>query len=328
MEHEVKLTAGIGSTEDFETLALAGVDEIFCGYVPLEWNLKFGNLLPANRREVLFYHVQIGTLEEMKILAKKASVYKINVAVTFNALYYSSEQLKMLGKMMQDLLAIGVENFIVADIGLMLYLREKKIPCKVHISGELGEVNTGTMKMLHDICSEKEGPQITRWIFHRKQSLAEIAKCISYGKSIDPDLEYEAFFLNEKCHFAGGFCNSLHCDEMVHLCQMPYELVRLDGSSEDAIIKKWNDVQDNKVYYEVTGESGCGMCALWEMRKIGVTHLKIVGRGKSVVCMTEDVKAVKTACNIMRHSLSESEYVKKMRQNLFLSNCSGNCYYQ
>ena len=38
-------------------------------------------------------------------------------------------------------------------------------------------------------------------------------------------LEFEAFVLNRLCQFTGAFCNSLHCDELGHLCRVPYETV-------------------------------------------------------------------------------------------------------
>lgn len=54
-----------------------------------------------------------------------------------------------------------------------------------------------------------------------------------------PD-EYEAFILNELCHFSGAFCNSLHCDELTHLCRVPYELGNLHKKEEtDAAQKMW-----------------------------------------------------------------------------------------
>ena len=28
------------------------------------------------------------------------------------------------------------------------------------------------------------------------------------------NIEYEAFILNERCHYTGAFCSSLHCDEL------------------------------------------------------------------------------------------------------------------
>ena len=65
----MKITAGMGSVEDYEMLVQAGADEIFCGYVPFDWNQKFGNLMPLNRREVMYYHVQVNVCEDMKLLA-------------------------------------------------------------------------------------------------------------------------------------------------------------------------------------------------------------------------------------------------------------------
>ena len=52
-----------------------------------------------------------------------------------------------------------------------------------------------------------------------------------------PD-EYEAFILNELCHFSGAFCNSLHCDELTHLCRVPYELGNLHKKEETDAAQK------------------------------------------------------------------------------------------
>ena len=41
-------------------------------------------------------------------------------------------------------------------------------------------------------------------------------------------LEYEAFALNELCHFTGAFCSSLHCDELAPACRLPYRLIRTE----------------------------------------------------------------------------------------------------
>ena len=91
----MKIVAGLGSIDDYIRLVKAGADEMFCGYVPYEWNSKYGNLFPLNRREVLYYNVQIGCLEDMKILRKMIDVYKVPVTIAFNYLYYLSISIKM-----------------------------------------------------------------------------------------------------------------------------------------------------------------------------------------------------------------------------------------
>ena len=68
----MKITAGLGSIDEYVRYVEAGADEFFCGYVPYEWNKKYGTVLPLNRREVLGINVQIGAegeAEYMKILS-------------------------------------------------------------------------------------------------------------------------------------------------------------------------------------------------------------------------------------------------------------------
>jgi putative protease len=55
----MKIVAGLGSIDEYETFVKAGADEFFCGYVPFSWAEKYGVIHPLNRREVLFYNVQI-----------------------------------------------------------------------------------------------------------------------------------------------------------------------------------------------------------------------------------------------------------------------------
>ena len=53
----MKIVAGLGSIDEYETFVKAGADEFFCGYVPFSWAEKYGVIHPLNRREVLFYNV-------------------------------------------------------------------------------------------------------------------------------------------------------------------------------------------------------------------------------------------------------------------------------
>lgn len=65
----MKITAGLGSIDEYVRYVEAGADEFFCGYVPYEWNKKYGTVLPLNRREVLGINVQIGAESELRIPA-------------------------------------------------------------------------------------------------------------------------------------------------------------------------------------------------------------------------------------------------------------------
>lgn len=325
----MKIVAGLGSIDEYETFVKAGADEFFCGYVPFSWAEKYGVIHPLNRREVLFYNVQIGSMSELQILKKMVDYYGKPVKLTFNSLYYTGEQYPVIAEIIIQCMAAGFENFIIADPALMLYLRQQKINCGIHLSGETAEVNRGMLEQMLPF-------GIRRVIFHRKNSLEDMQSCI---KEADFPHEYEAFILNELCHFSGAFCNSLHCDELTHLCRVPYELGNLHKKEEtDAAQKDVAETDriqgkegkglplDEDGY--LTGSTGCGLCALYRMKQVGITHLKLVGRGNYTDFMEKDIRQLRKVLDILENSDSEAQYQKKMKASLFPDGCSRNCYYR
>lgn len=325
----MKIVAGLGSIDEYETFVKAGADEFFCGYVPFSWAEKYGVIHPLNRREVLFYNVQIGSMSELQILKKMVDYYGKPVELTFNSIYYTGEQYPVIAEIITQCMAAGCENFIIADPALMLYLRQQKINCGIHLSGETAEVNRGMLEQMLPF-------GIRRVIFHRKNSLEDMQSCI---KEADFPHEYEAFILNELCHFSGAFCNSLHCDELTHLCRVPYELGNLHKKEEtDAAQKDVAETDriqgkegkglplDEDGY--LTGSTGCGLCALYRMKQVGITHLKLVGRGNYTDFMEKDIRQLRKALDILENSDSEAQYQKKMKASLFPDGCSQNCYYR
>lgn len=325
----MKIVAGLGSIDEYETFVKAGADEFFCGYVPFPWAEKYGVIHPLNRREVLFYNVQIGSMSELQILKKMVDYYGKPVELTFNSIYYTGEQYPVIAEIIIQCMAAGFENFIIADPALMLYLRQQKINCGIHLSGETAEVNRGMLEQMLPF-------GIRRVIFHRKNSLEDMQSCI---KEADFPHEYEAFILNELCHFSGAFCNSLHCDELTHLCRVPYELGNLHKKEEtDAAQKDVAETDriqgkegkglplDEDGY--LTGSTGCGLCALYRMKQVGITHLKLVGRGNYTDFMEKDIRQLRKALDILEKSDNELQYQRKMKASLFPDGCSQNCYYR
>lgn len=325
----MKIVAGLGSIDEYETFVKAGADEFFCGYVPFSWAEKYGVIHPLNRREVLFYNVQIGSMSELQILKKMVDYYGKPVKLTFNSIYYTGEQYPVIAEIITQCMAAGFENFIIADPALMLYLRQQKINCGIHLSGETAEVNRGMLEQMLPF-------GIRRVIFHRKNSLEDMQSCI---KEADFPHEYEAFILNELCHFSGAFCNSLHCDELTHLCRVPYELGNLHKKEEtDAAQKDVAETDriqgkegkglplDEDGY--LTGSTGCGLCALYRMKQVGITHLKLVGRGNYTDFMEKDIRQLRKVLDILENSDSEAQYQRKMKASLFPDGCSQNCYYR
>jgi len=330
MSERMKIVAGLGSIDEYERYVKAGADEFFCGFVPYEWTRQYGIMLPLNRREVLYYHVQIGSFEELRILRRMVEVHGVPVKITFNSLFYLEEQYEVIGDLIEQCMSIGFDTFIIADVALILYLRNRGLTCRIHLSGECAEVNHKMMEVMNSF-------QIKRYIFHRKNTLEDMKQCI--WKNQNMTQEYEAFILNEWCHFTGGFCNSLHCDELAHLCKVPYELGRIHKNAgrleavfhQDTSKKCGLDQFEEEAVCEdcnPLGVTGCGVCALFRLKQVGITHLKLVGRGNHPDDMERDIRVLKEMIHLADDCGESSEYIEKMKQRFFPHGCSDQCFYR
>ena len=320
----MRLTVGLGSIDQYVRFARAGADEFFCGYVPYSWSEKYGTVLPLNRREVLGCQVQLGAFEELKILQNMKKEYQKPVHLTFNSLYYRPEQYPEIAGIIEKCRKLGFESFILADPALMVYLREKKISCEIHLSGETGEVNRRMVEVFQRL-------DLKRIIFHRKNSFADMKSVVEQEKAAGgrrARTEFEAFALNEQCQFTGAFCSSWHCDEMGYLCRVPYQLgaVKKDGKTALEEMSEAEGAKGDEPGY-LCGQTGCGLCGLADLKEVGITHLKLVGRGNHADFIERDIRNLKQALKILEES-EKNTYRRQMKQKIFPEGCSGNCYYR
>lgn len=339
----MKITSGLGSIDDYPRYVRAGADELFCGYVPFSWSEKYGTVLPLNRREVLNYNVQIGSFSELEILANMVQKYQKPVHLAFNSLYYRPEQYEEIAQIIQQCRSIGFDSYILADPALLVYLRKEKIDCEVHLSGDLGTVNSAMTEVF-----AKEYPK--RIIFQRKNTISEMRAVIRHitaqkeaaRKEWTYPTEFEAFALNELCQFSGAFCNSLHCDEMGYLCRVPYwkkpmslsesklEKQEKNRPGENISISEWDSASElmNPVSEDgyLCGATGCGLCTLKQLSDAGITHLKLVGRGNYTDFMERDIRNLRRTLEILEDSSMEEEYIRAMKAELFPNGCSHMCY--
>lgn len=298
----MKITAGLGGVAHYPTLVEAGADECFMGFVPIDYLEKYTNIAPINRREVLLQDIQAGSMVEMRHLAAMKRDLGVPVALTFNSPVYLPSQHSYLLNLFDALGEIGFEDVIIADPALLLKLRDAHYAGRVHISGEVGLFNAEAMRLW-------AGKPVSRWIFPRKVQPSEMAECI---RSL-PEYEFEAFALNELCHFSGAFCMSFHCDEFSHACHVPYLPIGPDCARVQEC--------DPPLSPEAFGSSGCALCALPALQCAGVTHLKIVGRGAKVDLMARDIRILRSACEAVAQGQTE------LHRFLPDGICSSLCYY-
>ena len=300
-ERRMKIVAGLGSVDEYIPYVLAGADELFCGYVPYNWTKKYGTVLPLNRREVLAYNVQLGSFSELEILSAMIRKYRKPVHIAMNSLYYIPEQYEEIADIVKQCMKIGFDSFILADPALILYLRQKGISCKIHLSGEAGEMNREAIKVFREAVNAEK-------------------------------LEFEAFALNELCQFTGAFCNSLHCDEMGYLCRTTYWGDAEMEERMERVRKRTLEIEEQQEQQYLCGKSGCALCALPQLEAAGITHLKLVGRGNYVEDMIRDIRNLKAALGVLEENQREEKetgrYIDQLNKKIFDGQpCGNNCIY-
>ena len=295
---KMKITAGLGRLEDFSRLVSAGADELFTGFVPLDWLEKYGNDVPLNRREVLLQDIQIDTFDDMRTLAKLKADAGVSAALTFNAPCYHPSAYPVIADMLFNLQNMGFNDFIIADPGLLVYLNAQSFRANLHISGEAGAFSPDAVRFFETLGA-------ARIIFPRKVSPERMTECTAAA----PQMEYEAFILNEMCHYSGAFCSSLHCDFLDPLCRVPYICHGFISNPPE---------RDPSAF----GASGCGICALERLRNAGVSCLKIVGRGGHANLIERDIRMLKAI--LSADDLSPAA----LKKTFFPDGCAGNCYYR
>ncbi len=307
----MKMTVGLGCVDRFDEIVRAGADEVFCGYVPEKWTDAFGALRPLNRRESLWTNAQAGPITEMRILREKADRAGIPVAVALNAPVYSPPEMPLLLETAEQLVREGFDSLIVGNMAALAALNAGgvAVKCRVHLSGEFGEVNRGLLPLLRRM-------GVRRVIFHRKMSFEDMRLLSLAMARFSPPMEAEAFAMNELCHFTGAYCATLHGDLTVPMC-------RVDWIPGGVSVKK--SPPEGAGMRFGAGE-GCGLCALRRLRESGVAVVKMAGRGARAEDMTQRIALLRDALRLEAECESEEEYLLRLRR-LTKGKCGGECYY-
>ena len=189
----MKILAPLRGVHEAEPLLAAGADEFYCGLTPPGWEEKFGHAW-VNRR-----HPQSsGVLSEKDLREIVAAAGTAPVYVTLNSPHYPAGAVAMLAAYGQRLLQdLGVAALIVADMDLLLALRDAGQAASVHLSSLAVSSNAGSSRFFKNL-------GLARIILPRHLTLAEIGQCVIDG------IGFEAFLMNDGCVFEEGLCATTH----------------------------------------------------------------------------------------------------------------------
>lgn len=274
MEHKKpELLAPAGDFERLEMALHYGADAVYLAGKQFGLRASAGNFDP----------------EEMRRAVSLAHGQGTKVYVTANVLPHEG-QLASIPAYLEEAADAGVDGFIIADLGIMSLAKRYAPKVPIHISTQLGVVNSETANMLYDLGAK-------RVVLAREMSMEEI---YAFRRNTPKDLEIEAFVHGAMCVSFSGRCllsnyitqrdaNGGACSQP---CRWKYHLV------EEKRPDDYFEISEDGGTFIMNSADMCMIEHIGELIDAGVSSFKIEGRMKSAY-----YAAVTT--NAYRHAIDD-----------------------
>lgn len=277
---KIELLAPAGSIEALKAAVENGADAVYLG----------GKQFSARASAANF------DLEELQRAIVYAHEREVKIYVTVNILVGDIE-FPELADYLYDLYELGADAVIVQDLGVAHFIRTVLPEMEVHASTQMTQNNSLGIRQL-----EKIG--FSRVVLARETSADEIEQIIKETK-----LDVEVFVHGALCICYSGQClmssyigaRSGNRGRCAQPCRLPYQLV--DSKGRDLMA-------DSKVGEHLLSPRDLNLSEdLAELKRIGVTSLKIEGRMKRP-------EYVATVVRIYRKALDSLEQVQGKNDNV------------
>ncbi|MFH0860225.1 MAG: U32 family peptidase [Candidatus Altiarchaeota archaeon] len=323
----MNVASPVNGVHETELLISAGASELYCGYLPRYWIRKYTPVGSLNRRE--WADANLKDISELEEIVGIAHDFGVTVSLGLNAQYYSEKQVPDLRRYVDETLSAGVDSYLVSDIGLLRLLREDYEDVALHLSSVAHVYNSLAAGFY-----ERMG--VRRIILPRHLTVDEIKKVVK-GKS---KVEFEAFILYNRCANCDGLCTFQHGSEEYGLganaCSLDYKIIPVPPSSR---------VSSNIEYYAKSCLSPqgfmdniafqCGLCALYEFKRLGLHSVKIIGRSKPLWMKLLGVRLTSFLIGFLDENPTKSEFTDTVKGIVEYDLMGGrirtctqyNCYY-
>ena len=298
----------ISNAEEVGPLAEAGATEFYCGVSPAEWTARHGSLAWVNRRGHGMANLQ--SLDALKQLIERAHGQEIPVKAAMNAPCYAGSQLHDAVRLCREIEDAGIDGLIVSDVALLLELKEAGLRSPITLSSVASIHSVEACRFFMDL-------GVSKIVLPRHVSLEEIRVL----RTALPELRLEVFVLNDGCVYEEGHCATTHA--LGAFCSTPwdYTFASRDGqplSSEKQKLLEAN-IQDYREWVWYTNDCGCtysprglpngpcGLCALWDLARMGVHGFKIVGREAHPFRKLRSVQLVKAIVDLIQSGEASEE---------------------
>lgn len=221
------------------------------------------------------------TNEELRQAVERAHARGVKVYVTCNILPHNHE-LSALPTFLSFCEEIGVDAFIMTDLGVMAMAKRYAPHVAIHISTQAGVVNFETANAFYNMGAE-------RVVLARELSFDEIAEIRAKTPKA---LEIEAFVHGAMCVSFSGRCllsnyltgRDANHGDCAQPCRWDYYLVERTRPDQVFTIQ-----QDQKSTFVFNSKDMCMIAYIPQLLDCGISSFKIEGRAKSayyVACVT------------------------------------------
>lgn len=229
------------------------------------------------------------TIDDMKSAIDEAHSQGKKFFVASN-LYPHNAKIEALQKALAELVEVGPDALIMADPGMIGWVRKTFPDQTIHLSVQSHAVNWITCAFWRDM-------GVKRVILARELKLREIADI----RAKVPDLELEVFVHGSVCMAQSGRCmisnyyehrdaNQGNCN---NACRFPYELTATSSHLPEG--EAMRVTEDEHGTYLFNARDLCALPILDKVVESGVASLKIEGRTRSPYYVAQVVRGYRLA---------------------------------
>ncbi|MFW6025273.1 MAG: U32 family peptidase [Candidatus Woesearchaeota archaeon] len=314
----MKIVAPASSIEEVKKFNELEVDEIYFGLKSLEdkeiEDRKWDSVNERFEKKGNFTNVE--EIKKVYELNKNASK-SAELSLTLNRAFYTNDQLKRALNQIKKTKKY-INNYIIADPSLINPVKKIAPNLNIKLSCISVCLNPETAKFF-------KNRGIKRIALPRHLTLKEIKEIKK-----ESDIELESMILNQFCRNIDGFCYRCHIpvpgkDRFITNCNISFrqKIFNIDSNKREmknadrniaSILNRFNPF--------------CGICFLKRLKKLGVNHLKIVGRSNSTERKVNDIKFIQNALSFS--DIRKSDYIKKCKklfEEYYGFKCKNNCYF-
>lgn len=238
----VEVLSPAGDKESFYRAISSGADAIYMGAPKFNARMKASNF----------------SLDDMREVVRYAHLKSVKIYITLNTLVTNAELSEAI-KLAGELWAIGVDAFIVQDLGLATTLKSTYPDIVLHGSTQMAVHNCRGAKVAKDM-------GLSRVVLSREVTLTDITEIRE-----KVDIELEVFVQGALCVAFSGNCymSSIKCSasgnrgECKQLCRLPYTAT-IKGKETSGYLLSPRDI--------------CSIDYIYDLITLGVVSFKIEGR--------------------------------------------------